>query len=71
MEQRLSGHAETSNRAEDQPEAVKRRIRTYQNQTIPVIKDLEKRGVVNKIDASGSMDDVFKRLCTAYENLGL
>ena len=52
-------------------EVAKRKIRSYNNQTKPAIASLQTRGLVSKVDASGSKEDVFKRLCKAYEAIGI
>ena len=48
---------------------MKRKIRTFKNQTQPAIASLQTRGLVSKVDAGGTKDDVFKRLCKAYEGI--
>lgn len=70
LTRRLLEGAKDAGRPEDE-DAAKRKIRTFKNQTHPAIASLQARGLVSKVDASGSQDDVFKRLCKAYESLGL
>ena len=53
------------------PEAAQRKIRTFNNQTLPAIQALETRGVLTKVDASGSADEVFAKLAAAYEQMQL
>lgn len=70
LEQRLLQREQDSGRAED-AEVAKRKIRSYNHQTKPAIASLQTRGLVSKVDASGSKEDVFKRLCKAYEAIGI
>ena len=70
LEQRVIAKGQEAGKQEDQ-EGARRRIRTYKSQTVPAIATLQGRGVVSKIDASGKPDDVFKKMCAAYEKLGL
>ena len=70
LEKRLLAKEQEAGRQED-VEGVRRRISTYKNQTLPAITTLEGRGVVSKVDANGSADEVFQRMCTTFEKLGL
>lgn len=49
-------------RADDNEETAKSRFNTYFEQTAPLIELYEKRGVLVKIDATGSIDEVFEKL---------
>ena len=69
LEERLIARGAATGRADDQQEAVKRRIRTFKNQTLPAINMLQTRGVVSKVDASKDLDDVFNAACAAYEKM--
>jgi len=53
------------------PEAAQRRVRTYRNQTLPAIQALGERGVLSKVDASGSADQTFAALAAAFATLGV
>ena len=70
LEQRMIAKGQEAGKQEDQ-EGVRRRIRTYKSQTVPALAALQARGVVNKIDASGRPDVVFKKMCTSYEKMGI
>jgi len=48
-------------------EAIQRRIRTFRNQTLPVVEALESRGLVSTVDASASQEAVFEALCAVYD----
>ena len=45
-------------RDDDKPEAIKKRVSEYLEQTIPLIDIYEKRGLVSKLDATRNIDDV-------------
>lgn len=56
----MKKRAETSNRADDKnPDAPKKRIENYINQTMPVVEYYKKFGKVNEIDATGSIASVY------------
>jgi len=52
-------------RADDTPEAIKRRLEVYDQDTIPMIAEFEKRGLVRRIDGMGSVEDVTQRIAQA------
>ena len=59
MVERVLKRGETSGRADDNKETVKKRIKVYNEQTLPVIKYYEKLKIVNEIDSSKTPDQVF------------
>eukprot|EP00164_Ancoracysta_twista_P005858 GFYU01008059.1.p1 GENE.GFYU01008059.1~~GFYU01008059.1.p1 ORF type:complete len:188 (-),score=85.77 GFYU01008059.1:198-761(-) len=59
MEKRLLSRGETSGRSDDNIESIKKRFKTYVNETMPVIQHFEKDGKVRKIDAAPPQDEVF------------
>lgn len=54
-------------RADDQPEAVKRRLELYHAQTEPLIEYYRPRGIVHVVDGSKGIQPVFKNLLKALE----
>ena len=60
MEQRCLKRAETSGRADDNAEVIKQRVKTYFDETMPVIDYYKKFSKVNHIDAMTSIADVYK-----------
>jgi len=54
--------ADLVQRADDNEETAKSRFNTYFEQTAPLIDLYEKRGVLVKIDATGTIDEVFENL---------
>uniref|UniRef100_W5M820 Adenylate kinase isoenzyme 1 n=1 Tax=Lepisosteus oculatus TaxID=7918 RepID=W5M820_LEPOC len=69
MVKRLLKRGETSGRVDDNEETIKKRLDTYYKATEPVIAFYEGRGIVRKIHAEGTVDDVFKQVCTALDAL--
>ena len=49
-------------RADDNEETAKARFETYFRETAPLVKFYEDKGVLYKIDANGSIDEVWERL---------
>ena len=53
---------ELKTRADDNEETAKARFETYFRETAPLVEFYEKKGVLYKIDANGSIDEVWDRL---------
>lgn len=53
---------ELKTRDDDTEEIAKKRFETYFEQTAPLIKFYEEKGVLYKLDAKGSIDEVWERL---------
>lgn len=60
-------HVELKTRADDNAETAKARFDTYFEQTAPLIKFYEDKRVLYKIDANGSIDEVWERLLKVVE----
>ncbi|XP_039717526.1 adenylate kinase isoenzyme 1 isoform X1 [Pteropus medius] len=69
MTKRLLKRGETSGRVDDNEETIKKRLDTYYKATEPVIAFYEKRGIVRKVNAEGSVDSVFSQVCTHLDAL--
>jgi adenylate kinase len=53
-------------RTDDQPESIRKRLEVYQETTKPLLQYYEKKGVLNVVDASSSVQSVSKdvvRIC--------
>lgn len=59
--------AELVQRADDNEETAKSRFNTYFEQTAPLTDLYEKRGVLVKINAAGTIDEVYKSLKAAIK----
>ncbi|KAF7240987.1 Adenylate kinase isoenzyme 5 [Varanus komodoensis] len=69
MVKRLLKRGETSGRVDDNEETIKKRLETYYKATEPVIAFYEKRGIVRKLNAEGTVEEVFKQVCTHLDAL--
>ena len=62
MLERIMKRAETSGRADDNEEAAKKRFTTFTEQTMKVIEYYDKKGMVFKVDATGSIEDIYQEV---------
>lgn len=63
--ERLAGRASAQGRADDSPEAVRKRQQVYNDQTAPVIEFYRQRGTLSVVDGVGTLDEVFNRILEA------
>jgi adenylate kinase len=54
-------------RDDDTPEAIKRRLEIYQNDTKPIITEYEKQGIMHHIDGVGTIEEVYGRILNVLE----
>jgi len=59
---RLAGRAEAEGRADDSPDAVRKRLGVYTEATAPVVDFYRNSGRLARVDGVGSMDEVFQRI---------
>lgn len=71
MEKRLLKRGETSGRDDDNAESIRKRFRTFVETSMPVVDDFEKKGKVVKVQATGSVDDVFAQVKAGIEARGV
>ena len=62
---RLAGRAAAEGRADDSPDAVRNRLKVYDQQTAPVVEFYRNQGKLAHLDGVGSLDDVFTRIIEA------
>ncbi len=55
-------------RADDSEETIRERLRLYTALTAPLVDYYDKRGVLWQIDALGTPDEVFQRVCKALDD---
>jgi UMP-CMP kinase len=55
----LSRGAAGSGRDDDNPETLHKRFETYNNDTMPMVEFLEKEGLLRRIDANRTVDEIF------------
>ena len=65
MTQRILKRAETSGRVDDNEEAIKKRLKTYLESTMPIIRIFEEQGKTIEVDSSKEVDEVFKTIETS------
>jgi adenylate kinase len=58
-------------RSDDDEAVVRHRLEVYREQTEPLIDLYENRGVLVKIDAIGSVDEVTERITAALAERGI
>jgi adenylate kinase len=63
--ERLSGRAHVEGRADDSPEAVRKRLAVYAEQTAPVVDFYRNQGKLACIQGVGTVDEVFFRILEA------
>ncbi|KAL8663076.1 MAG: hypothetical protein Q9168_008153 [Polycauliona sp. 1 TL-2023] len=66
---RLRIRAESSGRIDDNPDAFKKRIDTYRNESLPVVDHLRRKGSVKTVNSNGSPEDVYALLKPEVEDL--
>ncbi|MBP6310059.1 MAG: adenylate kinase [Arenimonas sp.] len=62
---RLAGRAQAEGRADDSPDAVRKRLGVYQSQTAPVVDFYRNQGKLAHLNGVGSLDEVFTRITEA------
>ncbi|XP_045776880.1 adenylate kinase [Maniola jurtina] len=55
-------------RSDDNVNALKKRLATYHNQTVPLVDYYMRKGLHYRVDAAKKADDVFKRIDTIFKN---
>ena len=52
-------------RSDDRPEAIRRRLQVYREQTEPLVEYYSEAGVLRRVSAVGTVDEVFDRISQA------
>lgn len=68
---RLRLRAAEQGRSDDTEEAIAHRLDIYENETAPIIDVYEQRGIVDRIDGVGSLDEITARISTALAARGI
>jgi UMP-CMP kinase len=71
MLQRLTKRGETSGRSDDNIESIKKRFKTYNEETMPVIKFFEKDERVIEVNAEGSIEEIYAKLKEGMDKRGM
>jgi len=65
MTARLLNRAKTSGRADDNEDTIKLRLKTFENQTIPVVEEF--KTLVKEINVERGVEDIFADVCVALD----
>jgi adenylate kinase len=68
---RLTRRAAEQGRADDTDEVIANRLAIYERETAPILDVYRTRGVVDRIDGVGSLDEITARIIAALEARGL
>jgi adenylate kinase len=69
LEKRLLNRGKDSGRADDaNPEIIRKRIEEYNSKTAPVANYYKSQGKYVAINGIGSIDEIFKAICTVVDN---
>ena len=66
---RLLARAEKEGRADDNEETIRTRMAVYEEQTAPLIRFYEARGLVRSINGVGKPDEVYPRVVAVLEKV--
>lgn len=66
---RLVKRGQTSGRSDDNLETIKKRLDVYHQKTEPVNDFYKKQNKYTSVEGTGSIDDIFGRICEAIEKL--
>jgi len=68
--ERLLARGKSSGRADDNPESIKKRLKTYENSTKPIMNLFKSNGMLTEVDGNkGSVEEVYLRVRTHFERL--
>lgn len=60
--------SELYQRDDDKEETIKKRLEVYEAQTAPLIDYYGKKGILKSVAGTGSIDDIFSKMCAAVES---
>jgi adenylate kinase len=64
---RLTARGAQSGRADDTEATIRHRIEVYTEQTLPLVDYYAGRGIIHRVDATGTIDDVTARVFAAID----
>jgi adenylate kinase len=68
---RLSQRAAEQGRTDDTEEVIANRLAIYERETAPILDVYRTRGIVDRIDGVGGLDEITERIVAALEARGL
>lgn len=71
MEKRLLKRGETSGRADDNIESIKKRFKTFQETSMPVVDMFEKDNKVVRVSCDQPVDSVYAEIVKALKDRGV
>ncbi|KAI9142578.1 cytosolic adenylate kinase [Paraphysoderma sedebokerense] len=67
LEARLLKRGETSGRSDDNLDAIRKRFKTFMEQSLPVVEYYEKTGKVAKISSIPAVEEVYQTVCSTLK----
>lgn len=71
MEKRLLHRGETSGRADDNAESIKKRFRVFVETSMPVVTEFEGQGKVVRVSAETSPEEVYRDVQEKFKERGV
>ena len=68
---RLLKRGETSGRDDDNIESIRKRFRTFEQTSMPVVREFEEKGKVISVQATGSKEGVYERIQSELKAKGV
>jgi adenylate kinase family enzyme len=59
---RIMERAKTSGRSDDNPDTIKKRLDTFTNETVPIVKSFEEKNNCIRVDATKTVAEVYEEL---------
>lgn len=69
LESRLLERGKSSGRVDDNMDVIRKRFKTFQEESYPIIQQYNQKGMVRTIVADWSVDDVYKEVSSLFEKL--
>ena len=57
-------------RDDDKEETIRNRLEVYQKSTAPLIDYYKNKGILRSVQGTGSIDDIFNRICEILDGIG-
>jgi len=67
MERRLLHRGETSGRSDDNVETIRKRFKTFKEESVPVLEKFEQDGLVKKVNSEPGIDAVWHEVVAIFE----
>jgi UMP-CMP kinase len=71
MIERLQRRSETSGRSDDKLDTMRKRLDTFNEVSLPVIRHYMAQGKISKVDATKNKEEVYRDLEVILERVGL